>query len=224
MNSDQPFTSFQTVYICHLIYSQCQIDIMIIDWEIPKDQYSSVSIWRRIMAANEFNRLQSSRKTSIEITLFIVTAFNIYVGEHGNIVAITAINALCWLTSITIQFLWRTFIYERYITEPKSQCFIDLCTLANISWVFLDEQYHGYLLYCRSPYDFADCSMEQMLTNMDHEVHGFVASRGLVETMGSLKDCQTFQLFASDAFRIMCDQVSYSSIVITFLSFLHNDF
>jgi hypothetical protein len=187
---------------------------MLVDWEIPKDRHSSVSVWRRIMAANEFNRLQSSRKTSIEMTLFIVTAFtSITVGERNNVVAVTAINFLCWLTSVTIQTFWRIFIYERYITEPKSQRFIDLCTLANISWVCLDEQYHGYLLYCRSPYDFADCSMEQLLANMNHEVHGIVASRGL-ETMGSLKDCQTFQLFTSEAFRMMCDEVSHCSSLI----------
>lgn len=186
---------------------------MIVDWEIPKDQHSSVSVWRRIMAANEFNRLQSSRKTSIEMTLFVVTTCIITVGEHKNVVAVTAINCLCWLASVTIQTFWRIFIYERYITEPKSQRFIDLCTLANISWICLDEQHHGYLLYCRSPYDFADCCMEQLLTNMNHEVHGIVASRGL-ETMGSLKDCQTFQMFITDTFRMMCNEVSHSSLVL----------
>ena len=138
------------------------------DWERPKDRYSSVSVWRKVLIANEFDRLQTSRKTSIELTIFLVTTILYRMRSHDreNVVILFALNVISWTTSIAVQSLWRSFFFERYVSEPKAQRFIDLSTLANISMIVLDTPYHGFMLHCQSPYEFSDCSMEDICDNM----------------------------------------------------------
>jgi hypothetical protein len=51
-----------------------------------------------------------------------------------------------------LQYLWKFFISERYLGEAPERLFIDFCTIAKISVIVLDEQYHGYYLHCRSPH------------------------------------------------------------------------
>ena len=52
-----------TVYIFYAIYIQCNSDIFFVDWEKPKSNKQDVSIWRTLMVANEWNEMQTQRKT-----------------------------------------------------------------------------------------------------------------------------------------------------------------
>ena len=66
----------------HLILVQAAVDIFFIDWEREraiadgaaeqmKTRPSKISIWRTIFATNEWAEIQVSRKTSVELQLFM---------------------------------------------------------------------------------------------------------------------------------------------------------
>lgn len=147
-----------TIYVFYIIYKQCQIDLFLLDWEKSRgDALPEVSMWRTIMIANEFNKLQFTRKNSIEINLVIFAFFvrNTPPTQDDNIVMDFANICLLWLLVSLAQHIFRFLIYDRYCSEPLGQRFIDLATLAKVSIFILDERYHGYYLHCRSPYEFA---------------------------------------------------------------------
>jgi meckelin len=185
------------------------VDVILVDWEKPKREGLSVSMWRKVMIANEFDRLQSMRKTSLELSLFLVCICSIESHQNGtnNIIEEFALNSCFWIVTIAVQKFWQFAFFERYITETKSQRFIDLCTLANISVVLLDDMHHGYYLHCRSPYEFADCDIKKLCDNMRSEGQGIVPSRGL-DAIGAPEDCQSFEMFISDTFQKQCRDVS----------------
>ena len=73
--------ALKVVDIGHLLISQMSADIFLLDWERPKPnlkggggdaQPSSVSVWRTYLIANEWNELQSIRKTSLTLQIISV--------------------------------------------------------------------------------------------------------------------------------------------------------
>ncbi len=172
-----------------------------IDWEAPKSMDSSVSLWRQVLVANEFDKLQTNRKTSLGLSLIFVTVF-LARGTNVNKNIMETFTEQCgyFLLAWSIQRLWKFTIYERYLVEPKSQRFIDLCTLSNISILIMDELYHGFYLHCRSPYEFSDCGMGELCDQIENEGRGIVASREL-PAPGTPDDCQTFEIYTSNEFQ-----------------------
>jgi meckelin len=170
-------------------------------------------MWRTLMIANEFDKMQYSRKNSIELNLvFLMLLLAINSTEsnsqvNDNIVMGFANNCLLWFLVAGVQRLFRFMFYERYYTEPKGQRFIDLCTLAKISIFIMDERYHGYYLHCRSPYEFADCGMEKICDDMRNEASGSMVGRGL-DSPGCPIGCQTFEIFTSEVFQKQFRKVS----------------
>jgi meckelin len=167
---------FQFCYVLVMVYRQCNSDIFFIDWEpnkstSDKNKRDSKSIWRTILAANEWVEMQTMRKTNLNFTLiwvvFILGGMDLqYVAtQQSNIddltpgtlnIVLRFANTTFWIGLCTfIQWFWNYLIYERYISEPPEQLFIDFCTIAKVSIIVLDEQYHGYYLHCRSPHQYA---------------------------------------------------------------------
>ena len=73
--------ALKVVDIGHLLISQMSADIFLLDWERPKPnlkggradaQPTSVSVWRTYLIANEWNELQSIRKTSLTLQIISV--------------------------------------------------------------------------------------------------------------------------------------------------------
>ena len=87
---------------------------------------------------------------------------------------------------------------DRYITEPPEQVFVDLCTIAKISIFVLDEEYHGYYLHCRSPHQYADGSMTELVSMLHQEEVGHTTDRSL---QGAPPDAQSFEVFLTCEFR-----------------------
>lgn len=67
----------------HLIISQITVDIFLLDWERPKAVSScvnssdlakeeAVSVWRTYLVANEWNELQTRRKTNVGLQIIIL--------------------------------------------------------------------------------------------------------------------------------------------------------
>ncbi len=215
-----------TVYILYVIYCQCTTDIFFVDWEKPKTSKQDVSIWRTLMVANEWNEMQTMRKTSIEFSLVWIGFFLIGLDLQNNDtmnpdsddlddgysnMVLRFCNTTWWFfVTYAVQWLWRFVFYERYYREPRSQIFVDLCTMAKVSVFIMDEPFHGYYLHCRSPYEFADGSMMQLAEQLKKEENGLTTDRGL-DAPGAPRDCQTFELFTSQTFRGQFDKV-YSAL------------
>ena len=175
-----------------------------------------------LFSANEWNRMQARRKTSIEFNIIIVgflliglklnsnAQFHPSFGEspygYDNIALRFANTVFLWTLTELGQWLWRFLFYERYCTEPLSQRFIDLCTVAKISVFLLDEPQHGYYLHCRSPYEHADCSMQELIHQLEREASGLTTDRGL-DAPGCPPDAQSFEIFVSSVFRRQIDKV-----------------
>ncbi|GMF54012.1 unnamed protein product [Phytophthora fragariaefolia] len=219
------------------IYRQAWLQLFFIDWEKPratimdidsaKPTHAPISVWRMILVVNEWNKLQTARKTSLQFTLitmlFLLYGFNLrllalpvprgqmqYVSISTTAVSIDAVDqqlnpclrfanvAIWWLIICAGQRLWKWLIYERYIDEPREQLFIDLCTISKVSCFFLDEMYHGFYLHCRSPHPFADGSMRELVDQLKQEEAGLTSGRCLDSTF---PECQTFEVFVTRKWR-----------------------
>jgi meckelin len=233
-----PLSCFcQLATVCRHIYLQTQLQLFFLDWEKPratvmdidsaKPTHAPVSVWRMVLVANEWNKLQTARKTSLRFTLvcmiFLLYGCNLRLLElpvpraQTKYVTLAATAAstdaadsqanpylrfanvsIWWLVLCVGQRLWKWMIYERYIDEPREQLFIDLCTVAKVSCFFLDETYHGFYLHCRSPHPFADGSMRELVDQLKQEEAGLTAGRHLDPTF---PDCQTFEVFVTRKWR-----------------------
>ena len=158
-------TFFQLAVICALIHRQCNADIFFLDWEPA--QNGSKSVWRTILVANEYCEMQTMRKTDIRFTLFWLglvliglnlqysatqqTSLSDLTPNPQNIVLRFANTTFWWLLFSGIQWALKWGVYQRYISEPPEQVFIDFCTIAKISVLVLDEPYHGTTLSAYTP-------------------------------------------------------------------------
>lgn len=220
----------QSISIFQKIYEQSNVDIFFIDWEKPraklvdsdsvKTQDAPVSVWRTILIANEWNELQTVRQTNVELTLLLLVFFLLGLDleflatpqpvcsdlSPGKLnMYLRFANTTFWYLLIcVVQILWHYLIYERYISEPSSSQFVDLCTMAKVSCLILDEKYHGYYLHCRSPYPFADGSMLEISDQLKQEEAGLMSGRGLPN---GPDDLQTFELFLTAKWRKQYDHI-----------------
>eukprot|EP01035_Chromulina_nebulosa_P028634 gene28634-37842_t len=140
---------------------------------------STISVWRSILVANEWAELQTIRKTNLKFTLFFMSFLMVaqslqYNGAlwpeledktEGpfNVILRFANTTFFWLLISYGQYLLKYLVYEQFIVEPPEQIFIDFCTIAKISMIVLDEKYHGYYLHCRSPHQYADATMSELV-------------------------------------------------------------
>lgn len=88
--------------------------------------------------------------------------------------------------------------------------FIDFCTLAKISILVMDEKYHGYYLHCRSPHQFADGAMSELIQMLHKEESGLTVDRSLE---GAPADVQCFEFFSTGDWRTQFDK-SYSVLTV----------
>jgi len=215
---------FQLGYVAHMVYRQANADIFFIDWEPSKskakDGTGGVSVWRTILVANEWNEMQSIRRTDVRFSLLFIGFFliglglennatqqpdldNLQDGRH-NIILRFANTTWWWFVVSSAQLLWRFIIYERYISEPKEQIFVDMCTIAKVSLIVMDEPYHGFYLHCRSPHQYADGSMSELVSMLHKEEVGLTVDRSLE---GAPPDVQSFEVFVTAEWRRRYDKI-----------------
>lgn len=211
-----------------IVFKQCSMDIFFIDWEPAKSKSDggtgNVSAWRTILAINEWSAMQTMRKIDINFSLFWVLFFllglkleynatnqpnlnNIDEGEL-NVVLRFANTTFWWLLMGFIQYSWRYLIYDRYISEPQEQIFVDFCTIAKVSILVMDEKFHGWYMHCRSPHQFADGSMAELMEMIHKEEAGLTVDRSLD---GAPSDVQSFQIFVTAEWRSCFDKI-YSNL------------
>ncbi|KAM4018585.1 LOW QUALITY PROTEIN: meckelin-like [Anomaloglossus baeobatrachus] len=222
--------SLKALQLIHLLVSQLTYNIFLIDWEKPKDKApssaqgkSNVSFWRTILVANEWNEIQTHRKLSPLLQLFLVLLLLEVVGlkniatkdltldltpSAGSYQAPMSpilrfgISASMWLAVGIVQVLFFIFIYERFF-EDKIKQFVDLCSLSNVSVFILTHRCYGYYIHGRSVHGLADVSMETMLDHLRKEEENLCSLRGLEP--GS--ELQTFELLLSERVREQYEKI-----------------
>ena len=196
----------QTVYILFTITRQCCSKIIFIDWERAKGRVNTeISTWRRVLVANEYLSLHTSRKHSIAFNLVLVgflATFDDADSGRVNIALRFARTCLFWGIASCIQWIWRFVFYDRFYSEPRGQRFIDLSSVTNISVLILTEKYKSFYIHGRSPYHHSDCSMDELLESFRKEANGLTISRGLD---AAPQGDQAFVLYCSGAFRNQID-------------------
>ncbi|XP_065896707.1 meckelin-like isoform X2 [Dysidea avara] len=159
-----------------------------------------VSIWRTYFVANEWNEIQSMRKINPVLLLFLVTLIlqvlgfgNLatrdprvelfpseedYVADHSQIIRFSVIS-LSFLIIAVLLRVYTVWVYERFI-EHKTQQFVDLCSVSNVSMLILSHPRFGYYIHGRSPHGQADTNMKEMSRNLRNEAEGLCSGRGLL--------------------------------------------
>lgn len=187
-----------------------------------------VSAWRRILVANEWNKLGSTRRTSLEFTLiwmaFILIGQDIqYValphpdinnhyskqcGDENNFHMLLRFASHTWWFVVLelIQIGFQEFC--KYLDscthcytapyEMRGQHFIDLCTWAKVSVVVLDEAYHGYVLYCDSSTTSADTNLKNLTSALLRETEQMNTRQGPADLADLYPGVQAFELYISD--------------------------
>lgn len=226
----------QTLRLAEIIWKQTSCDIFFVDWEKPrgkvaskrgdgtKSRFAPVSVWRTIFMANEWNEIQTCRKYNVTFTLLLLGALLIgadlqYLATQRpnyqdlspgplNQVLRFANTTFWFLVIVYAQRLWRWAIQDRFITEPPTHSFVDLCTIAKVSMFILDEDYHGYYLHCRSQHEFADGSMLEISRQLRQEEEGLTTDRGLPGFPGM----QTFEIYVSGEWKRQYEYIYRSMI------------
>ncbi|XP_049787619.1 meckelin isoform X2 [Schistocerca cancellata] len=224
--------------ITHLIGKQISVDIFLIDWERPRarstvwhrnkksdaeNSEQPVSVWRTYFIANEWNEIQTKRKTSLVFQLSVTLLFLKVIGLenwalsnpnlHSSILESTMGNPPCvmfrfaigvtvYLVIYVLQWLFATTIYERYIKNAVQE-FVDLCSMANISVFILASENYGFYVHGRSPHGFADTDMYCMINHLQREEEDLCSRRGLLPGT----DQQTFQMTVPPQLRAYYNKV-----------------
>ncbi len=211
----------QTMYVAYTIGQQCQSDIIFVDWEQNNRRKSGngIPMWRLLLVADVWNKMQAMRRSSITFSLVFIGFVMTGLGQNQNAVPRPNLqgngSAACnsdnnsialgfantvifWCAAAVIQWVWRFVFYERFLHEPVATKFVDMCTVCNISVFIMMENHKGYYLHCKSPYQRAECSMEELLKSLDREGRGLSTARSLD---GASSGCQTFDFYASPVFR-----------------------
>ncbi|KAK7236245.1 meckelin [Aureococcus anophagefferens] len=210
--------AFQTAVVLQIVVRMCQMEIFFVDWEPPRKpdvgKAAPVSVWRTIFVANEFSEMMTARRTSTHFVLFCLGFFLVAMGlennatpqpdlgdltaGHRNIALRFANTTWWWLILAFGQWLWNFYVYERFISEPVAQSFVDVCTVAKVSVVVFDSEYHGWYIHGDASYEHADDTMAALTDHLLHEASAGHAQRGLEPT---LPNVTVFQMWLTPQFR-----------------------
>lgn len=176
-----------------------------------------VSAWRYLFIVNELNELQALRYISIEFTLFLFVFFLDGLGwdelsraQPNSDVGFTTSNTSprnpvlrYFLTcSLLLIIGYTQYVVKKtlsiWIATPI-QNFIDLCAVANVSVMVLDEYLHGYYIHGVSPNGYAELGLDELLESLHKEAAGRSRTRGIMPEDKS--GLQSFEIFIPTAIR-----------------------
>eukprot|EP00731_Ephydatia_muelleri_P007668 Em0004g6a len=232
------------LHVVYVLVQQCSVDIFFMDWERPKGTTilpeatpmatptpapaTSVSIWRTLFVANEWNEIQTVRKINpmfllITVLLFLKVIGFEYLAEHEPYSHVTqspdrysppysstlrfSLTSLHFIITAAVMRIYMVMIHERYI-QHKIKDFIDLCSVSNISVLVLCSKLYGFYIHGRSVHGHAETAMREMLHNLHKEEEDLCGRRGLVTD----SDIQTFELGLTRQFRTLYDNILFPLI------------
>lgn len=203
------------------IVEQANSDIYIVDFEKPNMETRQVNAWRQIFVANEYSELMTSMRYVQPETLFVWFLF-FWVGlgwkhfcetdpefstEHNPMIHENILLKFFMVGFLMFLISGGMFIVQavQNIQGSAISNFVDLCTLANISMVFMLEHSFGYYLHAKTPWGAADIPLDWLQKEMQTEANGnSERGRGLMNVGGVKKakyPVQTFQVYLPSKMR-----------------------
>lgn len=195
-----------------LLCLQSGMNLFVVDWEVPKKEDIPVSAWRRIMVANQWNRILTVRCYNIPFTLlalvFMLQGFDLTLlatpipsstlldmDKTYLVLEFTVISFL-WFILMLVEWIFTSFIYWKIFGDPFVN-FVDLCTTSNISVLIKMSQFHGYYIHGKSVHASADQNMSQLQKQLKDEKNNLVPIRGLSQNA----EHQVFEAYFAPIFR-----------------------
>ena len=226
------------LYMLSRVYDQLNYDVFFIDWEHDKDllvNYNANNIhsakykgaWRPIHIANQFNILQKERTISISICFGFLIMLWYYHRTHWNQFAQMSPNKV-WVNnspeSMHLRYFITTFILvitglvqyflrrilNLILIPLKKNEFLDLCSVANISVIILDDKLHGYYIHGQSPFGKADTNFSELIQFLEEERKGKIRGRGL--TGDEEDNLQSYEIYLSNNMRDIYDDLYYIEV------------
>jgi meckelin len=143
------------------VATHCKADIFVIDWNGGEESDLANSNWRRILVANQWNRLLTTRRHSVTFTLFVLVFFFeglrwnllatpmpawslIDIGVQYAILKLTIISVL-WFILIGIQLLVVNFVVWKFFGDPFEGV-VDTCKTTEVSLFVQTSLAHGHYI------------------------------------------------------------------------------
>ncbi|CAH8862937.1 unnamed protein product [Trichobilharzia szidati] len=160
---------------------------------------TGISVWRTIYVANEWNEIQTHRKTNYLITLTIVLILMQVVGlenlaskdaksyvvinpyeyqsPQSRIFRVALILSIFAVSGI-LQWLLNITIWEKCFSD-KLRSFADLCSVANVSVFLFAQANFGYYIHGHSPTGCSDVDIGGITQILSVESEGIAPKRGI---------------------------------------------
>lgn len=146
-----------------------------------------MNAWRRLFLLNELSELQAYKLINSELNLLLYALLMEGVGFRN----MTSSDPELYLTpnkspqnycmfffltvciiygTGLIQYGLRNAMRSPHLLGPlKTESFVDLATISNISVMMFDINMHGHYIHGKSPYGASEISSEQMRKNLHAE-------------------------------------------------------
>jgi len=72
------------------------------------------------------------------------------------------------------------------------QDFVDLCSVSNVSLLVLDQEFCGYYIHGKAPWDESDVPLSKLKEQLDSEEQGFGKKRGLTKRDNSITSYEIY--------------------------------
>ncbi|CBY39703.1 unnamed protein product [Oikopleura dioica] len=203
---------FKFVNVIHIVLDQSYADVFFIDWErerpiaegdqsMKKTTASKISIWRTILAANEWSEIQTTRKTSITLQLFVVIFllevlnFDDYgcttpsqspafkfncendAQRQDSLYLRAGLAMIVYGATALGQFIINRLIISMFFNPILN--FVDLLSVMNVSLFTLTHKQFGYYAHGKSVHGRADTDMLDLQNCLRREANGQTGTRGL---------------------------------------------
>ena len=217
------------LYMFFRIYEQVNCDVFFIDWEHDKDILESIagktsnkpykSPWRSIHIVNQYNLLQRSRTISIPFCFLVFIM--LYYSKKINWSRYTQRTPnISWVEHSPEHYLLRHFfgtlvlfivgvaqyvlrrIIQPWVPTPSTE-FLDLCSVANVSVLILQESLRGYYIHGQSPLGKADTTLQELIKFLEEESKGKIKGRGITDDKSD--NLQTYEIYLSYTMRQIYD-------------------
>ena len=217
------------LYMFYRIYNQINCDVFFIDWEHDKDILETVmgktmnkpykSPWRSIHIVNQFNLLQKTRTISIPFCfiIFIMCYYSKHIlWKHQTQLSPNISFAETSLENYLLtHFLGTSIIFivglvqwfirrviQPWVPTPTTE-FLDLCSVANVSVLILQESLSGYYVHGQSPLGKADVTLQELIRFLEEEGRGKIKGRGITDDKND--NLQTYEIYLSYTMRQIYD-------------------
>ena len=220
------------LYMFFRIIEQVNCDIFFIDWEHDKEilvntmgktSYNTYkSPWRTIHIANQYNLLQKHRLINIPfcfcwlVMLWYFKTIKWEFSSHEmpriskiekpenspeNLLLRHCVGTFILFIAGFAQYAVKR-ILQIWIPLKKTE-FLDLCSVANISVLILQDSLRGYYLHGQSPTGTADTNLHQLIQFLEEEGKGKIKGRGMTDN--SNDNLQSYEVYLSYNMRRIYD-------------------